>query len=198
MSEEIEELTEEELARMLNPSPAVYYVYFDDNGNVDAITNEKRVESSFNVAEVSYTTAEMFLTGKANFINYKLSLSNKNTYVFVKKMEESDVGLNTLGVISEKPTDETSCIVEWNKNSKEWQLYLQGDNVSTKLTANLVFYISLINKNFLVRTIKLDTNDFANNQRVTIPFSTSIESDISKITVSTRKFFDSYGLIVNE
>lgn len=199
MSEEFEELTAEELDKLMNPTPAVYYVYFDDEGNIDAITNEKRAESSFNVAEVNYNTAEIFLTGKANFINYRLTLSNKNSYVFVKKIGESDVGLNTLNTIYEQPTEDTACIVEWNKHTKTWQLYLQNDNaVTTRLSVNLTFYVSLVNRNFLVRTIKLDMKDFSNNQKVTIPFSSEVENDISKIVVSTRRFFDSYGLVINE
>ena len=199
MSEEFEELSEEELAKLLNPTPTVYYVYFDNDGNVDAITNEKRLETTLNVAEVDYKTAEIFLTGKANFINYRLTLSNKNSYVFVKKSSDLDVGLNTLSMVEQLPDEETACIVEWNGKEKEWQLYLKNDSTTTtKLSVNLMFYVSLLNRNFLVRTIKLDINDLADNQKVTIPFISDIESDISKVRVSTRKFFDSYGLIINE
>lgn len=199
MSEEFEELTEEELLKLLNPSPTVYYVYFDNEGNIDAITNEKRVETHFNVAEVSYDTAEIFLTGKANFINYRLTLSSNNSYVFVKKASDSDVGLNTLSMVERAPDGETACIVEWNGTEKTWRLYLQdGSLTSTKLSVNLMFYVSLVNKNFLVRAIKLDINELADGNAVTVPFTSDVELDVSKIRVSTRKFFDSYGLIVNE
>jgi len=199
MSEEFEELTEEELAKLLIPALPVYYAYFNDTGEIDAITNEKRLESALNVAEFDYESAEMFLTGKANIINYRVTMSAKNSYVFVKKQDDADVGLNSLYFVKDSFTSQPSCIVEWNKKLSNWVLYLHDDTVQLqKLSANLMFYITLHNRNFLVRSIKVDVKDIVEQGKISIPFMYDAEHDITKLTVSTRKFFDSYGLKVNE
>lgn len=199
MSDEFEELTEEELAKLLIPAPPVYYAYFNDTGEIDAITNEKRIDSNFSVAEFDYQSAEMFLTGKANIINYRVTMSAKNSYIFVKKQDDADIGLNSLCFIKDSFTATPSCIVEWDKKSSNWVLYLNDDTIQLqKLSANLMFYITLHNKNFLVRSIKVDVKDMVEQGKIVIPFMYDVEHDIAKLTVSTRKFFDSYGLKVNE
>lgn len=197
MSEEYEELSEAEIAAMMNPAPAMYYVYFDDDGIIDAITNEQRINPTFNVVELEYNDVKEFFAGTFKIIDYKLSLVNKNKYIFVKNKADVDVGLNLLVGVN-KPVDlDTTCIVKWNKQTRHWDFYLQED--TPRMSAFVSFYVTLSsNKNFILRTIKFDAKELASANTVSIPFISHLEDNIANVTVSTKKFFDSYGLIANE
>lgn len=199
MDEELyEELSEEDIAKMLAPPSIVYYVYFNDDGVIDAITNEKRLTSSLSVAEVEMKSVENFLNGKHNYINYRIVLAGKQ-YAFVENKADIDVGLNTLSAISNLATDTTSCVVKWDKQSKQWTFYLQEHAKMLNLSAMVSFFIALSsNKNFLVRTIKFDIKDLEDAGTVSVPFISQAEEDITNIRISTKKFFDSYGLLINE
>lgn len=197
--DDYEELSEAEIQRILAPAPVMYYVYFDSNGKIDAITNEQRAESTFNSTELEYSAVEQFLKGNENIFNYRLVLVDKKTYAFVKEKEDGDISLNFLYMIKSKATDTTSCIVEWNKHTQEWSVSLQDDVEDLKLNATITFFLSLAsNRNYLLRTFKVETRDLVNSKKVTFPFLSNLENNISKLSISTKKFFDSYGLVINE
>ena len=70
---EVEYLSEELIAQALAISPTLYFVYFNENGDIDAITNEKRTNSKLNCIEFDYKRVEKFFKGTENFINYNYS-----------------------------------------------------------------------------------------------------------------------------
>lgn len=200
--DEIEYLSEEEIAKALAPVINLYSVYFDENGNIDAITNEKKVGSKLNCIEFDYKRVEKFFKGE-NFINYKVSLADKDTPTIVKKTEDAGTNTNFLIEINQIANNNTTLIVEWNRSEQCWifkidelykdQLKLLG------LNAQLLFFITLkTNQNFLIRTISINIKELIEFGTFKVNWKTHTEEHINKLSVSTRKFFDSYGIEINE
>lgn len=202
MEDEIEYLSEEQLASVTTSLPNLYYVYFTEQGSIDAITNEKRSSSPHSFIEVEYKRVERFLVGKENFIDYIVSLVDKDTPVLVKKTEDAGANTNLLVNIDKCSTDNT-LNVEWNTTTKSWVFYIAEEYKSQfkdlGLSSQLLFFVTLrSNSNFLVNSISIDMKDLINSKSITVPWKSKAEENISNISVSTRRFFDSYGIQVHE
>lgn len=205
MIEEIEVLSEEQIAQALayTAFSNLYYVYFETDGSISLISNERDVARTQNFVEVEYNRVSKFLEGKENYIDYKVSLVDKDTLSIVKKTQDAGVNTNYLTTISQLVSEHTLLIVEWNGADKCWNFSINKEHkdqlvemgVSTKL---LFFVAKESNVNFLVRTIDIELTDLVKLDKLSVPFISKMEGEISSLTVSTRRFFDSYGLIVHE
>jgi hypothetical protein len=197
--DEIEYLTEEQLASLTVEPPVVYYVYFTDAGKIDAITNEKRESTVLGFITVDYKRVEQFLTGTENFIDYVVSLADKDTPMIVKKTEDAGVNTNWLINVQAPTTDNTTLNIVWNNFNKSWDFSIQESykqQISTlNLNAQLLFFITLKqNANFLVRIINIDMKELLAAKQLQIPWISNAERDFSRLFVSTKRFFDSYGI----
>ena len=202
MEDEIEYLSEEQLASVGILSPNLYYVYFNEHGLIDAITNEKRLNSIHSHIEVEYKRVEKFLLGKENFIDYIVSLVDKDTPVLVKKTE--DAGANTNLLINIDSFSDTATLnIVWNTMTKSWIFYIADEYKDQfkdlGLSSQLLFFITLrSNANFLVNAISIDMKELISSNNITVPWNSKAEENISNISVSTRRFFDSYGIQIHE
>lgn len=201
--EEVEYLSEELIAQAIAPKSNLYFVYFNEDGNIDAITNEKKLNSKLNCIEFDYKRVEKFFKGDENFINYKVSLADKDTPTIVKKTEDAGINTNFLIVIDQTVSDDTTLIIEWNLFKKSWIFKIaESYKLQLKelgLNAQLLFFVTLkTNQNFLIRTISIDIKELINPDVFEVEWETAFETDFSNLSISTRKFFDSYGIQVNE
>lgn len=203
MTDEIEYLTDEQLASIDGIIDNLYYVYFVDGGKIDAITNEKRENSTINFIKVEFNRIEKFLVGKENFSEYIVSLIDKDTPVIVKSSESISANTHWLSKITEVPNDNTTLTVVWNSVNKTWKFSIdESSRTQIKqigLTAPLLFFITFSNNpNFLIRTINIDMLDISNSKEIEIPWISDPEQDYHSIAVSTRRFFESYGILKYE
>ena len=203
--DEIEYLSEEEIAKALAVSnfSSIYYVYFDSAGEILSISNERDLNNTASYIEIEYERIEKFLSNKATFNNYKISLLEENKPTLVKKTQESVYKTNTFKMIDASVTDSTMLIVQWQKEKESWNFSIRESYKKQLkdlgLSSKLLFFVSLdSNANLLVRTIELDLKDLINAPKgISIPFYSKFENNIKDINLSTRRFFDSYGLEVN-
>ena len=74
---------------------------------------------------------------------------------------------------------------------------MQSDKV---LTPKLVFFVTLeTDFDFLIRTIFIDTQDLLSSKYLAIPFISTLETKIDKISISSKLVFQTYKLrIVHE
>jgi hypothetical protein len=201
--EEIEYLTEEQLASISVPTLDLYYVYFDEAGNINSITNEKKHESALSFVMFEFSRIEKFFNGTDNFINYKVSLADKDTPVLIKKVEEAGANINFLKTIDNPRADNSVLVVEWNLIDKAWNFYIPKKHKEQLLVlginVTLLFFITIKNNmNFIIRSVSIDTKELLESDIVTIPWTTTKEANISDISIITKKFFDSYGLEIYE
>lgn len=201
--DETEYLTEEQLASLSAPPPVIYYVYFTDAGKIDAITNEKRENTALGYITSDYKRVEHFLTGTENFIDYVVSLADKDTPMIVKKTEDAGVNTNWLVTVHSPITDNTTLNIVWNSFNKSWDFSIQQSyqqHISTlNLNSQLLFFVTLRNNaNFLVRTITIDMKELLDAKQIKVSWTSNAERDFSKLFVSTKRFFDSYGILKYE
>lgn len=203
MTDEIEYLSDEQLASIAGIVDNLYYVYFVDGGKIDAITNEKRENSPLNFIKVEYNRIEKFLLGKENFSEYIVSLIDKDTPVIVKPSESISANTHWLLKVTDITTDTTTLRVTWSSVNKSWKFSLNESSreqiKQIGLTAQLLFFITLSdNPNFLIRTICIDMLEISSTKEIEIPWISMIEQDYYSIAVSTRRFFESYGILKYE
>lgn len=203
MEDNVEYLSEEQLALIDKPVLNLYYVYFDEKGAIRSITNEKKEITTFNFIEVEYKRVEKLLSGKENFVNYIVSLVDKDTPVLVKKTEDAGVNTNLIINIDQMATVETTLNVVWNANTKSWKFYIddlyKSQFKDLGLSAQLLFFITVKNNaNFLVNLISIDVKELVHSNGIEVPWKSSLEENFKNISVSTKRFFDSYGIQTHE
>lgn len=182
-----------------------YYAYYNrKTGAILSVTNEK--SSTFeNGLEVDFSLVEGLLAGTENFKDYVVGykkLLDGGTILTVLPAENIE-GFTFKNSVFEWITDNphAECIVEWNGPESTWNISLAdkatyGDYI---LTSKLVFFVTLESDlNFLVRTIYVDLQELLVHGFVKIPFTTSIEHKIEKISISSKLVFKTYGLKVTK
>lgn len=200
MTDEIEYLSDEQLASIAGVVDNLYYVYFVDGGKIDAITNEKRENSPLNFIKVEYNRIEKFLLGKENFSEYIVSLIDKDTPVIVKPSESISANTHWLLKVTDMVTNNTTLTVTWSEVNKSWKFSLNESSreqiKQIGLTAQLLFFITLSdNPNFLIRTISIDMLEISSTKEIEVPWISIVERDYYSVAVSTRRFFESYGIL---
>jgi hypothetical protein len=205
MIEEIETLSDEQIAEAIayTSFSNLYYVYFETDGSIALISNEKDTTKVQNFIEVEYNRVSKFLEGKENYIDYKVSLVDKDTLSIVKKTQDAGTNTNFLILVDEVASEHTLMLIEWNQKDNCWNFSINPEHKSQLLemgvSTKLLFFVSKeSNANFLVRTIDIDLASLVQLDKLSVPFISKMEQDISSLSVSTRRFFDSYGLVIND
>jgi hypothetical protein len=190
------DLTPELIEKYSIPLISKYMIYFDPvTYDILSMTNEKRKDLT-NFFEIDFEKVRPFLEGKQDPRQYKVVLNPSNTFELVSKIINQDLKSSVLVPISLSALD--SCLNVVHTNSS-WKILL-SDNEQKRLTNNIVDYVLYIfitskhNKNFLYRTVTVNLDELIKNGEVIIPFESSLENDLSKIMLSTIKFFESYSL----
>lgn len=181
-----------------------YYVYYDKKtGAILSATNEKSTVFEHGI-EVEFSDIENLLNGSHNFKDYAVGhkrLADNATVMAIIPIGNDGYTFknNVFEWISNNPHAE--CIVEWNGPLKQWNISLSDAVKKTYkdyiLTSKLVFFVTLESDlDFLVRTIYVDLQDLLDQTVINIPFTTSLEHKIDKISISSKLVFKSYGLKV--
>lgn len=181
-----------------------YYVYYDKKtGAILSATNEKSSVFEHGI-EVEFADVEGLLTGTQEFKDYVIGhkrLADNTTVLAIIPVGNEGYTFknNVFEWISENPHAE--CIVEWNGPLKTWNVSLTDAVKNTYkdyiLTSKLVFFVTLESDlDFLVRTIYIDLQQLLDSNCIKIPFTTSLEHKIDKISISSKLVFKSYGLKV--
>ena len=179
-----------------------YYVYYDKKtGSLLSVTNEKSKTFEYGF-EVDFCEVEGLLSGRDNFKDFVVGqkrLDNNSTVLAIMPVgiEGYVFKNNVFEWISENPHAE--CIVEWHQPTASWNISLSKKSKSTYndhvLLSKLVFFVTLENDlDFLIRTIQIDLQSLLALGSICIPFKTSLEHKIDKISISSKLVFKSYGL----
>jgi len=201
MSEEIEYLTEDELAQAhaVGTFSNDYFVYFDKTtGAIICMTNELRSDLETFI-KMPYHEVRPFLEGTQNFNHFKIILE-KNDLIMINVNEElrTDINFNALAIVPPATAD-FSLIIENHLDTKHWGFVLRPDVVrklsKQDLDVTLDFYLYVEkNKNFHVRTISFKLDELIKNTKHFIPHEHDIEGKSGAITILTKHFFDTYGI----
>jgi len=198
-----EYLSDEELLSLWNQNFIdEYRIYFDkETGNVHSITNEK-TDNGYDSIEVDFKDVERFLTGKDNFIFYRLEIDDEGAVKFVNK-KESPVVFKSNIIEYVRVVDNNTAVlqVEWTPTSWVFKIsdkFLTNPR-SKSLNSKINFFVTRENNiNILIRNIQIKIKDLVNNGSFTVPFETDEETQINDIAMFTLPFFESYGMTIND
>lgn len=184
-----------------------YYVYYDNKtGRICSVGNERNNEYEHGI-EVPFEDVENLISGVWKFsdyqVGYKRSKSGSAVLgIIVSGDQDNPFRSNAFECITQTSTD-SDCIVEWNKVEQAWKIKLSSKFRSTynsnMLLTKLFFFVTLEGDfDFLVRTITIDMESLLDKD-IVIPFESSMEQQIDKISISTKLVFKTYGLrVINE
>jgi hypothetical protein len=203
--DEIEYLTEEEISQAIAVSnfSNIYYVYFDTAGEILSISNERSVARTDSFLEIEYERVEKFISNTETLSDYKISLLDEKP-TLVKKTQESVYKTNIFKMIDPTVTESTMLVVRWEKSKSRWVFSLRESYKKQLrdlgLSSKLLFFVTMnSNVNLLVRSIEIDLKELIGSPAgISIPFSSKFENNVKLINIGTRRFFDSYGLLINE
>ena len=195
----IDKLTPEQLENALAVSimPTCMFVYYNESGNVTAISNEKN--DSLLYAEVPESKVVDFISGARDFSKYKIDYFtfNKDNH---KEESLVDIPTNVIYVVPfSKKEDDKNITITHNKETKTWSFILDELGIDIVKTHNLYkpyrFYIIKDNNpQFLLSTIELTGEELLESPSVA--FKSKFENHVKTVGVATMKEFNSYGLLV--
>lgn len=198
------------IKKNLEPPVHTYYAYFDPE-------TEKFFASSTDMMDVSYThyavikldehidiclgkikLADCILDKHVDFdgsIVYKLLTPQiSNEFSFQNTLLEW---------VSEPPVTDTEFIIEWNKTDRQWIFYVTDTGRAllegTMYDSTLVFFVMLeTDFDFLIRTFFIKLHTILKDGKTVYNFESKSEDNIKNLSISTKRFFNSYGLTVND
>ena len=205
--EDIEDcLSPEEIALATTKLVQTYRCYFDiKTGDILAISNEEHSQYENGIV-IDYPLYDKFATGIEQFKDWAVTRtknpdSESGLEVVPRIQQELFFKNNMFEWITSKPTKKTELTVHWSQDESMW-IFLISDKVRQQYYDNiypmetLTFFITLeTDFDFLVRTITIDMKDIVLD-KVCVPFITSVEEKIDKISLSTKSLFASYGLTI--
>jgi hypothetical protein len=158
-----------------------FFVYYDEEGNILSITNEKKTQGQY--LEVEESEVQDFLNGSKSFSQFKIhSLTTGNKGIKLAADTFDLVYKDFCYVLSNK---ESEVDVIHNSNIKSWEVKLSSNLVPTKME---FFICKNEDVNFLIRTFTV------NQKNNIVKFESNLENDINDLIVLTKKVYNSYGL----
>ena len=184
----------------------VYYAYYDPIiGNILSITNECHAIHKHCIS-ISYEDFDRFVSGRSIVSNYRIGYVNesvnKTTLSIILQTESYVIKHKMCELITGTVSSDTELVITWDGFHKYWKISLSESCKArlklNQIPVNFIFYIMNRNDfNFLIRTISIPSIELFMNP-VVVNFASDYETDINKIYPSTKLFFESTGLIINE
>ena len=199
---EDEFLTDEELVNLTNlkiiDSYRIYYK--SDTGDIYSITNEVLPLDCESV-EVEFELIEKFLTGKENFIFFRLEFDDEDAIKFVNKKEAPVLyKSNIIEYIRITQDKDPVLQVTWTQSGWEFKLDKKfadsprGKNINSKLN---FFVVRERDINYLVRSIEITLKKLLAQDTIFVEFEEEAERNNNDIAMFTLPFFRSYGMKIN-
>jgi len=110
---------------------------------------------------------------------------------------------NLLEWVSDSATSDTNFVIEWNRLDRQWMFYVTDEGRKIldggMYDSTLVFFVMLeTDFDFLVRTFYIKLHEILKAGKIVYGFESKIEDNIHALSISTRRFFNSYGLKIND
>lgn len=181
----------------MKKSNTAYYIFYDKKtGQIWSASTIKK-SSSLDFIKVDFDIYEKFVSGQYQFNQY--TVTGIPPSLVQVAAQGCDFKNKAFEWIIDKANNSSSLVVTWNKPSSCWNFSIaksvKKELVDYNNTGNLVFFIILKNDlDFLVRSIQISVAELINTELITIPFTSSFEHDIDKISIASVRIFKTYGL----
>jgi hypothetical protein len=160
-----------------------FFVYYDDDGNITAITNEKRPSGNF--LETDESEILDFLNGSKDFTKFKITSLSSGTKQIKLATESTSLIYKDFYIVG-KANDTEQVLIFHDVFNSCWNISL--DSQAKQVDFSL-YICKKENLNFLIREIKVPAR-----KNVLIPFDLDIEKNISNLMILVKKIHQSYGI----
>jgi hypothetical protein len=182
------------------------YVYYDKKtGKILSIsTKDDTYEHGIKVPiEEVYDILVRTASFRDYLVGYKKGPDGKAKLGLIKNLELGYSFKNNIFEWITSTAKNQECIVTWNNPNQCWEITIseKAASVYQDLTSRkLVFFVTLeYDFDFLIRTIFISLDDLLASKKIIVPFISTFESKIDKISISSKIVFKSYGLrIIHE
>jgi hypothetical protein len=169
------------------------------------MSNEIRPEYD-NFITISFDQYDALASGREEFKNWTVIKTQNpgNEYgveLVQKEFQGHTFKNNMFEWIVDAPSELTELVVHWDEFNKQW-IFIISDLARQKIydgkiaTPKVKFFITLKNDlDFLIKTIDIELTSLVTD-KVIIPFTTMLETQIDRISISSKTVFESYGLKV--
>jgi hypothetical protein len=192
----------------LTIEPPKYYLHYDKKtGVIISISNQLWILGNPPAFEITEEEHRQFRANEKKaheyIIGYAKGISGKTELSLIPVTTQLyGFRHNIFEWIKTPPTDDTECIVTWDSKQQSWFFSLSEkakERLGDGVMQSTIFFIMLQDDfDFLIRSIIIDIKELVKEDVIQIPFSSNIESKIDKISVSSKIYFQSYGLIIND
>jgi hypothetical protein len=105
--------------------------------------------------------------------------------------------------VSNGTASDTDFVIEWNKLDRRWTFYVTDEGRKIldggMYDSTLMFFVMLeTDFDFLVRTFYIKLHEILKAGKIVYGFESKMEDNIHALSISTRRFFNSYGLKIND
>ena len=186
-----------------------YYAYFDPiTESLLSVTNDPNPAFT-HYAKITKDDHADLVSGKTLFrdclIDRSIKLDGNIEYKLITKQVYSEFSFKnkSLEWVKNAVSDTTEFIIEWDNTQKQWTFYVtdlgRESLDGAKYDSTLVFFFMLeTDFDFLIRTVYIKLHDILKAGKLVYSFESKFESQIDIISISTKRFFDSYGLKIND
>lgn len=182
------------------------YVYYDKKTG-KLLSIDMKNDSYEHGIKVPFEEVYDLLVGTKSFkdflVGYKKGSDGKTKLGLIVNLELGYAFKNNIFEWITSPAKNQECIVTWSHPTQCWEISISEKAAITYQdiqSQKLVFFVTLEHDfDFLIRTIFISCADLLASKKIIVPFESSIENKIDKISISSKIVFKSYGLrIVHE
>lgn len=185
-----------------------FYLHYDANSREIFGVGSDPSSLNYSTIEITVEEHDRFILHNERFTDYQVgyirTADNKTVLAMVPKADQGYAFKNNVFEwIYNKPTSKTELTVEWNKKDSQWKFSLSKlgqSRLATHTSADvLIFFVTLSDDfDFLINTIVINVQDLLLGNTISKPFKSKLEQDISKISIASKIYFQSYGLQIND
>lgn len=181
-----------------------YYIHYDKKTGIILSISPEKLDTDKHSVEISFEEFMLFTDGTRRPQDYAI-IQDKNE-ITITQVNNPLAGFSfknkSYEWITNAPTKNTELITTWNAVNKSWEFKLSTaarNRIANDIITHAIFFVTLEHDfDFLIRHIIIKIKDLIDNDKVVIPFESNIENYIDKISISSKTYFHSYGLKIND
>lgn len=194
---------------ILTPPEHMYYAYFNPETEQFFSSSNVYDPSYTHYAIIKKTDHEDICSGKLTFsdcvLDKSVDFDGTITYKLITSQLYNEFNFHNMLLewVNEPFEQTTEFVIEWNNAEQQWAFYVTeaGRNILSGAMYNstLAFFVMMeTDFDFLVRTFYIKVHDILRVDKLVFSFENKLETDIQHLSISTKRFFNKYGLKIND
>ena len=183
-----------------------FYAYFDpETDKVFLVTNVLH-DTHTHYAKITQDQHREICSGKVQFheciIDRQFGLEGRIEHKLITKQIYDEFQFKNKSLIwINSEVDDPEFLIDYGNDAWTFTVTDKGRNIleGAMYDSTLVFFVTLeTDFDFLVRTFYIRLHDVLKAGQIVYAFESNFEKDITRLSITTKKFFNNYGLKIND